>query len=81
MGMWDNTQALNEGWDLFEVDGRIQLQRIDAPIEHMGILNYTEPKFKSDAHALIEVALLANGGSTYHWNALGLIGQFAENLQ
>jgi hypothetical protein len=78
---WDNTRALNEGWDLFDVDGRIQLQRIDNPDEHMGLLDYTEPKFESDTHALIHVALLAHDGSKYHWDALDLVGKLEENLQ
>lgn len=75
MKPFDNTQALNEGWDLFEVDGRIQLQRIDCPADNQDVLDYTEPKFDSDADAIIAVALLANAGSPYHRQALELIGQ------
>lgn len=73
MNTFDNTQALSEGWDLFDVDGRIQLQRIDCPGDHEGLLNYTEPKFVSDAHAIVEVATLARAGSKYHWDAIHLI--------
>ena len=77
---FDNTQALAEGWDLFDVDGRIQLQRIDLPSDHE-CLDYDEPKFQSDAHAIVEVATRARTGSEYHWRALHLIGGLAENLE
>lgn len=70
---WDNAQALDEGWDLFDVGGRLQLQRIDCPSDHP-ILGYDEPKFQSDAHAIVEVATKARAGSKYHWDALHLIG-------
>lgn len=76
--MFDNSQALQEGWDLFDVDGRLQLQRIDNPSDHLDILGYTEPKFQSDAHAIVEVATKARAGSKYHWDALHLIGALAE---
>ena len=76
---FDNTVALAEGWDLFEVEGRIQLQRIDCPSDHEQ-LGYSEPKFQSDAHALVEVATKARAGSAYHWGALHLIGCLAEEL-
>ena len=76
--MFNNTQALSEGWDLFDVDGRIQLQRIDCPSDHD--LGYSEPKFQSDANAIIEVAMKARAGSKYHWDALHLVGSLAENL-
>lgn len=75
---FDNTQALIEGWDLFDVDGRYQLQRIDCPSDHEEILDYTEPKFYSDAHAIMHVALRAFEGSSYHMNALHLIGSLSE---
>ena len=78
---FDNTQALSEGWDLFDVDGRIQLQRIDFPPDHGDLLDYAEPKFQSDAHAIVQVATWARvNGSKYHWDALHLIGALAENL-
>lgn len=76
---FDNTQALNEGWDLFDVDGRVQLQRIDCPSDH-DMLDYDEPKFQSDAHAIVEVATLARAGSAYHWEALHLIGSLTTRL-
>lgn len=72
--LFDNTQAMKEGWDLFEVDGRLMLQRIDHPSDHAGILDYDEPKFNSDADAIIHVALEADAGSEYHRNAIELIG-------
>jgi hypothetical protein len=78
---FDNTCALLEGWDLFDVGGRIQLQRIDCPTEHAPALPYTEPRFKSDAHAVIHVARLAGMGSIYHTLALEMIGALAENLE
>lgn len=76
--MFDNTQALHEGWDLFDVDGRWQLQRIDCPSDHE-FLDYTEPKFQSDAHAIVQVSLWAYGGSRYHWKALHQIGTLTED--
>lgn len=74
---FDNTRALKEGWDLFDVDGRIQLQRIDCPSDHEG-LGYDEPKFESDAHALVEVAVQARFGSLYHWHAICQIGVLTD---
>jgi hypothetical protein len=74
---WDGGRALGEGWDLFEVDGRLQLQRIDCPSDHGDLLPYSEPKFSSDAQALIEVAARARQGSAYHLEALELIGTLA----
>lgn len=74
---FDNAQALDEGWDLFDVDGRFQLQRIDDPAGHE-CLDYDEPKFQSDAHAIVEVATKARAGSAYHWKALALIGTLVE---
>ena len=78
--MFDNTQALNEGWDLFDVEGRIQLQRIDCPSDHE-CLDYDEPKFQSDAHAIVEVATRARAGSKYHWDALHLVGSLVESQE
>ena len=75
--MFDNTQALSEGWDLFDVEGRLQLQKVDDP-EADPSLGYTEPKFDSDAEAIIFVAKQADAGSEYHMTALGLIGALAE---
>lgn len=78
---FDNDQALNEGWDLFEVDGRLQVQRIDCPSDHVGVLDYTEPKFKSDPDAIIHIALKAWQGSSYHYDALARIGTLVEVSQ
>lgn len=78
MRHFDNAQALSEGWDLFDVDGRLQLQRIDCPSDQGELLDYSEPKFTSDAHAIVEVATAARKGSKYHWEALHLIGTLAE---
>lgn len=69
---FDNKQAVSEGWDLFEVEGRIQLQRIDCP--DLDELGYDEPKFASDADALIFVALQAHAESAYHRDAIERIG-------
>jgi hypothetical protein len=74
---FNNDLALIEGWDLFDVDGRLQLQRIDDPAGHEA-LDYTMPKFASDAEAIIHVAMRATQGSMYHRNALELIGTLAE---
>jgi len=68
----DNTQAHTEGWDLFDVDGRWQLQRIAFPADWD--LDYTEQKFPTDADALIFVANLAAQGSAFHRFAIVEIG-------
>lgn len=60
---FDNTQAMKEGWALFEVDGRYQLQRDDEA-----------DVFASDADAHIHVALQAHNGSAYHREAMERIG-------
>lgn len=72
-GTHNNDQALCEGWDIFDVDGRLQLQRLDCPSD-IDFLKYDEPKFVSDTTALIFVSLKAHGGSKYHESALDLIG-------
>jgi hypothetical protein len=72
-GAFDNSQALNEGWDLFDVDGRLQLLMLDDPGACDG-LDYTEPKFQSDVAALLFVAQQALEGSRYHLYALDRIG-------
>jgi hypothetical protein len=77
---WDGRQACTEGWDLWDVDGRIQLQRIDDPGSDPE-LGFTEPKFDSDADAIIHVAMHAALGSEYHREALELIGALSENLE
>jgi hypothetical protein len=74
--VFDNAQAVAEGWDLFDVDGRIQLQRIDAP--ELDGSGYDEPKFASDADALIFVALQAHAGAAYHREAIERIGTRAD---
>lgn len=71
--VFNNTRALSEGWDLFDVEGRIQLQRIDDPANDES-LGCAAPKFASDADALIHVALQANAGSAYHRDAIERIG-------
>ena len=76
--MFDNMQALTEGWDLFDVDGRWQLQRVDCPSD-LDFLDYDEPKFQSDAQAIVQVALWAYAGSRYHWDALHRIGTLTED--
>lgn len=74
---FDPTQAQSEGWDLFDVDGRLNLQRIDDPAAD-AFLGYREPKFPSDADAIIHVAKAADAGSAYHKEALCLIGSLAD---
>jgi hypothetical protein len=61
---WDNTQAIAEGWSLFEVEGRYQLQKDDEA-----------GKFDTDAAAIVFVSLQAAAGSQYHWDALHRIGE------
>ena len=74
---FDNAQALREGWDLFDVEGRVFLQKIDDPASVEG-LGYECPKFASDAAAIIFVALAAQAGSSYHLDALERIGTLSE---
>jgi hypothetical protein len=76
--MWNSAQALQEGWDVFDVDGRCQLQRLDDP-SSIEALGYNEPKFASDTDAIIYVALRAHEGSAYHRDALDLVGELAES--
>jgi hypothetical protein len=52
-----------EGWGLFNVDGRLQLQRVDE----IGC-------FEDDPHALMFVARRASEGSQVHLEALRKIG-------
>lgn len=73
MNPFQSEQACREGWDLFEVDGRIQLQRLDDP-SGCDFLDYQEPKFATDTDAIIFVALQANSGSEYHRSALDRLG-------
>lgn len=68
---FNNTQALSEGWGLFNVGGYVQLQRIDYS-------QGGEPKFTCDARAIMFVAQRANEGSAYHSNALSLSGTLVE---
>jgi len=79
MTEFENAQALDEGWDLFDVDGRLQLQRIDCPADYGDLLDYAEPKFQSDAHAIVEVSTKARAGSAYHWDALHRIATICHD--
>lgn len=72
-----NDQAFGEGWGLFDVDGRIQLQRIDSPDDGEDV---AAPKFESDADAIIFVAARAAKGLRYHREALELVGALSDNL-
>lgn len=71
-------QAVREGWSLFNVDGRIQLQRLDAIeiSDHEMLL----PLLASDADALQLVASKSSAGSQYHRLALTLVGTLADNV-
>ena len=71
-----NDQAFSEGWGLFDVDGRYQLQRLDNPEEIPG-LGYEEPKFESDMDVMAHIVLQAIAGSTYHAEAMYSIGALA----
>lgn len=68
-----NDQAFAEGWGLFEVDGRYQLQRLDNPAD-LPELGYEDPKFNSDMDALAHVVQQAVAGSVYHAEAMYSIG-------
>lgn len=78
MSIFDNTQALAEGWDLFDTEGRIQLSRIDDPANND--LGYDEPKFPSDTEAILFVAKRAMEGSAYHYDAIDSIGMLTETF-
>jgi hypothetical protein len=60
---FDNTQAHEEGWGIFDCDGsdngRWQLQRVDE-----------DEKFPSDDEAWAHVVAKAHAGSEYHHSAL-----------
>ena len=61
----DNTQALKEGWGLFQSDGKLEIQRLDDP-------EGCEPKFDGDDAALAFVREKAKT-SEYHGRALALL--------
>ena len=69
---WSHRQSHLEGWAMCELDGRWALQMLDDP-SHDETLGYTQPKFTSDAEAIIFVALKAKDGSAYHWAAINMI--------
>lgn len=60
-------RAHDEGWGLFEVDGRWQLQRSDD-----------RNVFPTDADAVCYVADRAQGGSPYHRAAIEAIGTLVD---
>lgn len=59
----DTNIAKAEGWGLFDVDGRWQLQKLD-----------NSNSFSTDAHAILHVAGKARYGSPYHMAAIAAIG-------
>ena len=64
---FDNSYAVAEGWDLFNVgpnDGDLQIQRCDD----------SDDPFNSDAEAIAFVQALARAGSKYHAGALSRAG-------
>ena len=71
-----NEQAFTEGWGLFDVDGRYQLQGLDNPSD-IPSLGYEEPKFETDMDAMAHVVLQAVAGSVYHAEAMFSIGALA----
>lgn len=75
-----SNRALTEGWDLFEVDGRLQIQRLDNPAS-ITWLDYTEPKFEGDDEALAFVHRKVVIGSEYHRQALSLVGASSKELR
>lgn len=74
---WNNEQAFNEGWGIFDCDGSEngpwQIQRIDSPEDMEPPPPYTEPVFLLDDHAWDHVRRQAARGSIYHKAALDLI--------
>lgn len=75
-----SNRALTEGWDLFEVEGRLQIQRLDNPAS-LEWLDYTEPKFDGDDEAIAHVHRNAAIGSEYHRQALSLVGASSKELR
>lgn len=65
---YDADEALKEGWAMFDVDGRWQLQRDDEMA-----------RFASDAEAILYVASCATAGSKLHLEAINMIGQRSED--
>ena len=61
---FDNSYAVAEGWDLFDVDTP------DGPAKQIQKNDENSP-FKSDAEAIAFVRRLANAGSKYHADAIG----------
>jgi len=84
---WDNTIALQEGWDLFQVyregGSFLEIQRLDDPagfeLEYDDFeLDYDDPKFECDEDAVKFVTDKATNGSVYHFYALSLHGTEAN---
>lgn len=74
---WNNAQAWQEGWDVFDTGHSIEILHIDTPWEFAGGLGYDDPKFDSDEAAAAFVTERANAGSKYHKLAL----RFLESLR
>ncbi|MFN3623980.1 MAG: hypothetical protein ACK4TP_07950 [Hyphomicrobium sp.] len=74
---FDNTQAFDEGWGIFDCDGSEngpwQIQRIDNPEDMEPPPPYAEPVFLLDDHAWDFVRREAAKGSAYHKAALDFI--------
>ena len=63
INLFDSRQAVSEGWDLFDVEGKIEIQRIDFP-------DGSDPIFQDDPEAVRYVMRQAKNGSKYHQQAL-----------
>ena len=68
---WNNRQAFEEGWGIFDYYGVPVVMKLDDPPSVVPDLDYTEPKFASDAKALSFVKRKAKT-SAYHKEALRL---------
>lgn len=62
-----SAEALQQGWDVFDVDGALQIQRDDE-----------SAVFQDDAQAISWVALCANAGKPLHVAALTAAGHTVD---
>ncbi|MEE9481804.1 hypothetical protein [Methylobacterium ajmalii] len=78
---FDNTQAHQEGWAIFDCagsgNGRWQICRIDCPAEwnegDPGYLPFEDAQFENDGAAWNHVVSRALAGSEYHRDALACV--------
>lgn len=69
-------QCVSEGWNHFNVEGVVRIQRIDDITEYA--VEFVIPKFDSDEAAIQYVTDKAHRGSQYHMDALSKVGSAAN---